>query len=326
MTSSSDEGETAVLSPGEAFAILGNETRITILQTLGDADGPLSFTEIRDRVGIRQGSQFNYHLDKLVGHFVRKTDDGYILRPAGERVIEAVLSGLVTDPVDVPPTPIDRTCPFCGETVLASYAAENLVLLCPGCSGRYALSDLTGLGFSPDEYGYLGRLPLPPAGVQNRSLEATWRAAWIWANLEFISMSAGVCPRCSGIPDYDIAVCDSHPAEGFCEDCGSRFAVIGEATCGTCNYVVRGQFSLFLMDALELLVFLASNDRNPVSPMDETPPKLNTVHAEYAEEVLSTEPFEARFTFTIGDDALTLTVDDDLTVVENTRHDPTESV
>ncbi len=38
------------------------------------------------------------------------------------------------------------------------------------------------------------------------------------------------------------------------------------------------------------------------------------------------EPFEARFAFTIGDDALTMTVDEDLTVVESTRHDISESV
>lgn len=139
-------------------------------------------------------------------------------------------------------------------------------------------------------------------------------------------MSTGVCPRCSGSPEYEITVCDSHPEEGFCEDCGSRFAVWGCATCGKCNYQVAGQFSLFLMDSLELITFLASNSRNPVPPDDETRPKLNTVHAEYAEEVLSTEPFEGRFIFTIGEDALTVTVDDDLTVVETTRHDVSKSV
>ncbi|MFB6206666.1 MAG: ArsR/SmtB family transcription factor, partial [Haloglomus sp.] len=97
MTHPRELGEPTALSPDEAFGVLGNETRIQILQTLGEADGPLSFTELRDRVGIRQGSQFNYHLDKLVGHFVRKTDDGYELRLAGRRVIYAVLSEAVTE-------------------------------------------------------------------------------------------------------------------------------------------------------------------------------------------------------------------------------------
>lgn len=325
MAPNPEEGETSALPADNAFATVGNETRIQMLQTLGEADGPLSFSELRDRVGIRQGANFNYHLDKLAGHFIRKADDGYALRAAGERVIEAVRSGSVTNPENVPPTAIDHTCPFCEETVLASYYDENLMLLCPGCPGRYELSDLPGLEFSPEEYGYLGRLPLPPAGVQDRSLEEAWRTAWIWANLEFISMSAGVCPRCCGSPGYEVVVCDTHPEDGFCEDCGSRFAVIGLATCETCKYEVGGQFSLFLMDSCELLAFLTSNGRNPVSPDEETPPKLTTVHGEYAEEVLSTEPFEARFTFTIADDALTLTVDDNLTIVDATRDDISES-
>lgn len=60
------------------------------MQALGEAGfgESLSFTELRERVGVRQGAQFNYHLDKLVGHFVTKTDGGYSLRPTGHRVIE----------------------------------------------------------------------------------------------------------------------------------------------------------------------------------------------------------------------------------------------
>lgn len=85
MESSDDEEESATLSPGEAFGILGNATRVDILRTLAEAGlgETLSFTALRDRVGIRQGAQFNYHLDKLVGHYVTKTNDGYALRPAG---------------------------------------------------------------------------------------------------------------------------------------------------------------------------------------------------------------------------------------------------
>jgi hypothetical protein len=64
-----------------------------------------------------------------------------------------------------------------------------------------------------------------------------------------------------------------------------------------------------------------------VCPRRSGPPENEvTVYGEYAEEVPPTEPFEARFTCTIGDDALTVTVDDDLSVVDSTRHDSAESV
>lgn len=319
MPTDTDESS-RTLSPDDAFSVLGNPTRMEILQTLGMAAGSLTFSELRERTGVHDSGQFNYHLDKLTEHFVRKSDEGYTLRPAGRRVIEAVLSGFVTEPVDVPPMEIARVCPFCGETVLAGYWNENLILLCPGCPGRYAVGERPGWDIPPGEYGYLGRLPLPPAGIRDRPIDEAWRTAWIWANLEFISMSAGVCPRCSGSPDYEIDVCDVHPEDGgFCEDCGGRFAVRGKATCRTCRYLVEGQFSLFLMDNLDLLDFLTSNGRNPVAPGDETPPKLAIVHANYTEEVRSREPFEGRFTFTLDDESITLTVDDDLSVNDVTR-------
>lgn len=101
MTFESDEGDTSALSPDDAFAVLGNDTRMKILQTLGEADEPLRFSELRDRIGVRDSGRFNYHLDKLTGHFITETDDGYALRPAGTRVVEAVLSRVVVDDLEL---------------------------------------------------------------------------------------------------------------------------------------------------------------------------------------------------------------------------------
>jgi DNA-binding transcriptional ArsR family regulator len=90
-----DDSET--LSPDAAFATLGSETRFAVLRALAEADDAVSFSALRDRVGMADSGQFNYHLDRLVGHFVERADDGYRLAPAGERVAEAVLSGAVTE-------------------------------------------------------------------------------------------------------------------------------------------------------------------------------------------------------------------------------------
>jgi AcrR family transcriptional regulator len=79
--------------------VLSNETRLAILPALWETYDPhaernaVPFSELRDRVGIRQGGQFNYHLEQLLGHFVRKGDDGYKLRQAARHVVQAVLSG-----------------------------------------------------------------------------------------------------------------------------------------------------------------------------------------------------------------------------------------
>jgi hypothetical protein len=122
VTGEFDTGETATLSPDEAFALLGNETRLAILRTLAAAGGPLSFTDLRNRVGIRQGGQFNYHFDKVVGHFVDKREDGYVLRQTGKRVVEAVLSGTLTEPPVLGPTVVEGwPCPYCGAPCEVRY-------------------------------------------------------------------------------------------------------------------------------------------------------------------------------------------------------------
>lgn len=97
MATDTGPGGSTALSPGEAFAVQGDETRLQILQTLGEADDPLAFSELFDRVEYDDTANFNYHLGKLEIHFVHKTGDGYALRNAGGRVVEAILS---TDPFE----------------------------------------------------------------------------------------------------------------------------------------------------------------------------------------------------------------------------------
>lgn len=84
-------------SPEEAFALLGNETRIAIVDALGDADGSLSFSDLRSAVGVRDSGLFNYHLSKLLGAFVERTDDGYELSEAGVHAYESILDGSFGD-------------------------------------------------------------------------------------------------------------------------------------------------------------------------------------------------------------------------------------
>lgn len=81
--------------PAEAFDLLGDETRLAILRALADRqrecpDEPsLTFTELRERAGVGDSGLFNYHLEKLVGRFVRDTGEGYELGYAGRQVVRS---------------------------------------------------------------------------------------------------------------------------------------------------------------------------------------------------------------------------------------------
>lgn len=315
MTFRGDGGEATTLAPDNAFAVLGNDTRIQILQTLGEADDPLSFSDLRSAVGLRHGGQFNYHLDKLVGHFVQQTDEGYTLQRAGQRVVEAVLSGSIThDPV-MEPTTIDERCPYCDAPTMVAYQQERVEQYCTDCTGHYGLAATTDKSFASVDYGFLGAYPLPPAGLLGRGAADVQQAASTWGSLKYLAVASRVCPSCSAALDESIRVCEAHnPTNGACGLCLNRHAVQITLRCPNCSREFAGAFVLGILANIDMLTFLTTHGINPISPGSQT--AYEGVVMDYGEEILSTDPFKARFTFTIDDDTLELTVNDELNVVE----------
>lgn len=303
------------LSPDNAFAALGNETRVKILRVLGDHDEPLSFSALYDEIELRDSGQFNYHLDKLLGHFVRKREDGYELDRAGRRVVEAILSGAVTDDVSLDRTPIDERCDICGAPVEASWHDGSISLYCTECDGRY--EHRRRLETETDE-GYLGSLPLPPAGLRNRTADAVVQAAWTWTNLEILGMASGICPRCSATIERNPTICSDHDAtDGPCSQCDSRYAVSLEFECTNCIFSTGGAGVLGLLSNIHLLDFLTDHGYNPVDP--DSTREVNAVQMNYEETVTAEDPVEIQFTFRDDGDTLRLTVDADLSVVDAVR-------
>jgi hypothetical protein len=301
-------GEGTALPPDEAFVVLGSEMRLEMLQTLGAADGALAFSELRDRLGNPDSGQFTYHLNKLVGHFASHDADGYEIRRAGERVLEAVLSGAVTDSPVVDSTLVDRACQYCGSPVGITYREEQLTVFCTGCEGIYGeLADADG-------HGHLGTLFLPPAGLDNRTADEMLQAAYVWGELTAMASACGVCPRCSGVLTESVSICEDHdPVGAACGTCDERYAIGIHFECTNCTYDRGGAFGVKLLADTALLAFLTARGINPVNPSSQA---AIGAMMDYDEEVLSVDPFSARFTFTAEGDSCTLVVDDELSVTD----------
>lgn len=96
----SDASPHGDVAPSEAFQKLANGVRIAVLVQLyhaeRDGDSARTFADIQDLVGSDSSARFAYHVRQLDGHFVRKTPNGYVLTPAGQRAAKAVLSGTFT--------------------------------------------------------------------------------------------------------------------------------------------------------------------------------------------------------------------------------------
>lgn len=171
------------VAPDAAFKILGNETRLTILDTLwGPSDsGAMGFAELRKAVGMRDGSQFNYHLQRLVeGGFVDRTDDRYSIRQAGARVVSTVRTGYLTDHPEIAPFEVGGRCHACDGSLTARYTNEMFFIECAACERRHV-------------FGWF-----PPNGLVGRTREAALLAFDRTKRAEKNLAAAGICPICNG--------------------------------------------------------------------------------------------------------------------------------
>lgn len=313
--SEADDNDQSRLPPDDAFGALGNEIRVRILRELGAADGPLAFSALYDRLDVDDSAQFNYHLEKLLGHFVRKTAEGYALGRPGRRVVEAILSGAVTDSPELDRTSVDDCCADCGEPLEIQWREGSVEIFCTECGSRWEQS--WGRVGRPQEVpsGYLGRLPFPPAGLTDRSPSEILQAAYTWTNLELLAIASDLCPRCGATVETKLHVCEDHErGDEPCSVCETSYAVRQSATCTNCIYSVGSAASWGLLPDPALLTFLFDHGLNPVAPSSAH--RLDRVLNEYDEEILSVDPLRAEFTFTVDGERLTLEVDDELTVTE----------
>ena len=187
MSEASDAGEPDLqhcedcMTPAEAFSVIGNETRLSILEALWKADErPVSFSDLRKAVGMRDSAQFNYHLDKLRGQFVRKTDDGYGFRHAGWAVIHAVQAGSLNEHPRIEPFAVEGDCVDCGGDLQASYDDERIAVDCADCGRVHA------------------NYPFPPGGLDDRTTDEVMAAFNQRVRHLHCLMADGVCPECSG--------------------------------------------------------------------------------------------------------------------------------
>jgi hypothetical protein len=220
----------------DAFTALANETRLAILLALWEAHDPAnpdaetSFSALRDRVGTHDSGRFNYHLDKLVGRYVRKTDDGYVLRRSGGELVRTVIAGAGIEEPTLERTEIDVPCPYCGAPTAISYEDEWLYQVCTACEGSFE-------GSEEQPEGYLTGVALDPAGFLDRDPEALWAAALSRGYQEIKTTLEGVCDECSGVVERTLDVCPDHDDEGVCSTCNRRPVAIVYLGCTVCgNY------------------------------------------------------------------------------------------
>lgn len=272
--------------PEEVFALLGDETRVRILQVLGEGPNePRSFSTLHEAVGVEDSGQFNYHLRKMTDHFVRKVEGGYELTLAGRQLMGALQAGTYTASASMEPLSIDTPCPECGGTLVAEYVDEHVEMSCEDC----------------EEWRNL--FPFPPGALESFDRTELPRAfdRWMWSLMERIY--AGFCPTCSGRMSSQL-VHDEDRSE----------AVRLDFTCAQCDEVARFSAVTALFFDTGIACFFRD------AGIDFRDLALWEISSRTEKDLeVSADPLSVRITLAAGDHSVTATVTEDARIVDVER-------
>lgn len=274
-------GEIDVPAAEDAFAVLADDTRLAVMRELYAADGPLSFSELRRRVGVDDSGGFNYHLGKLTDHFVERSEDGYELRTGAERILGAVFAGSyggLDSAID--PLPVDGDCPTCGGPIAARYEEGLAEVVCEDCGMQV--------------FSY----PIPPAIIHDRDRATLPHVFSRYARTVLDQIVGGICPVCFGPTEPDLSTLDGDAGiEYRCRRCGRDYSLTVGVT---------------LLDHPAVRSFAADHGCDvPNAPLWE----LDFVFSAAEHRT----PDGVEVTVDIDGETLTLVLDEDLTVLETER-------
>lgn len=259
-------GDPTELSAAEAFGLLAHETRLAAMRVLWDENGPLTFTAIADRAGIPDTGNFNYHLGKLVGYFLRKEGDTYALTLAGRQAMAAVSAGTLTDLPLLEPTVLNRPCPWCEADVRIAHFGDKLRVTCTECPGTFGGEDWNQGSALPHPPGTITVLPFPPAGIENRTPQELLDASLVRLASRWRDLTYGTCPDCGDVTTSTASVCTDHDRSGVCTDCGMRFVGVRHISCDGCGQPHTGGFPLNLFAHPDLVMYFLDHGVDPLKP------------------------------------------------------------
>ena len=310
----------------QLFSLLADETRLAIILALAEASEPLNrerwdptgtnvvpFSELRERVGVEDPGNFNYHLRKLDGEFIQQTADGYELVSAGERIVKTVISIAGFEETALPETPIDLACPHCGAPTAITHQRQRMYHLCTACDGNVIAGD-------QHPSGVLSGVMLDRAVLRDRSPVEIVLAQYAWKFSTFAMALDGVCLLCAGRIEGTLHACGDHETgpNGACASCGYSYEVTGQFVCTVCNHtklwgiiplsVIHPAGTAFCWDHGIELTF----DGDDLGVLE----RLFELYGSSTLEVRSRNPVRVRVTLRDSGDERRLTYDETIDVVE----------
>jgi hypothetical protein len=294
-----DDVVVELLTPEASFERLAHELRVAIVRTL-DADGPLRHGALRERTGADDPGRFNYHLQKLEGHFVRKVDERYELTPAGRRVVGAVRSGGYTSDLAGTTVPADADCLRCDGPLATEIKHGGVVVACQDCGQRFNGVDI------------------PPGALAGADLSELYGLVDRWVKRRLVGARLGFCHRCDGPLDRRLVRVED---EGAWADRDTEWLgdlpveVLLRHRCERCG----NERHVLFAAAVALHPAIVSFHHEHGVDVFETPFTEYGWLSMGAASVLSMDPLRVEIPITLDDETLHATFDAEVSLVEERR-------
>lgn len=285
--------------PESVFSLLSDDKRVGILRALWDRKEPMSFSVLHDAVDIRDSGQFNYHLDKLVGQFVVKEEEGYALTEAGRQINGAIDAGSYTTEGSMEPLTLDPPCPTCGGERTLEYESERVTVDCEGCD-------------------VVARFAIPPATLAGRDKDEIPRIAGRYLRTGLSRLESGFCTYCNGPVDRTVLpLVESSSWEPPSEDSEVdqdqvRNLPAVQYECRQCGLEPTSGLTIAVLSHPAVVGFYADHG---IDIRNRSIWTFN-IFGPDSEDIRSRDPFRASVTFRIDDDELTVVVDENLDSID----------
>lgn len=277
----------------EAFSFLDSETRVDILRVLTadihesipDEEPGLSFSSLRERVGIRDSGRFNYHLEQLTGTLIKREEETYQLTVQGFQAAATLLSGAFAAGEQRGPTTVDRTCPVCGGELIGEYDDGTMLLVC-----------------ERDDDHAVGSL-VPPGAAHGRTLKEIADMMRVISYHDIAQSVQNICPECRSSFEWRFQAMPDGKRRyvGICSRCPMVYTGTGGLVAATDPAVV----SFFHDHGIDV------RERG----------EMLTLLGHIAREIVSSDPPQVAITFEAGDQQLRAVLNDTAQVLETTRYD-----
>jgi hypothetical protein len=287
--------------PEEVFGALSNDTRVAVIRALRETDGhEATFSDLRETVGVDDPGQFNYHLGKLRGHFVTRTDEGYELTQAGKQIAGAIASGAYTVRGRTDPIVLEDPCQVCGGEQTLRYDDEVVRVECGSCVSTSAFA-------------------VPPAAFAGYDREAIPRVASRYLRTTIRQQYNSFCWYCEGRVEPSVGtISDVDPVEFPSEE------VLEESVddlhdvpwvrydCQRCGATATMGLNTVLLNHPAVVAFYHGHGVDVRERLVWEFPSVDDVQMEVRDE----EPRRASVTYEAGRETLTVVVDETLGVVD----------